>query len=203
MEMMDYERIVITELWKSIQLKLSSYKIKRIIQAAEAGAMVVVISNLVSDAQEIAHKLTGMTDVIVDLFHSRYRFVDRQTHEENIKKIYGKEGDRSGRILVATQVVEQSLDLDFDWMITQLCPVDLLFQRLGRLHRHERHRPQGFESPSFAVIVPEKDSLIYGDSKYVYQNHRAMWRTSKILEENDVLSFPDAYRKWIEKVYLA
>ncbi len=65
------------------------------------------------------------------------------------------------------EVVEQSLDLDFDWLITQLCPVDLLFQRMGRLHRHERFRPAGFESPLCTVLLPDTDQA-YGLHELVY-----------------------------------
>ena len=195
------KRSVKTEIWESEYLKISSMHLEKIIKAAEEGAMVVVICNLVADAQKAADQLTEKAKIPIDLFHSRFRFIDRQNHEENVKKRYGKNSDRSGRILVATQVVEQSLDLDFDWLITQLCPVDLLFQRLGRLHRHNNERPEAYKETACVIIVPPKDSLDYGKSKYVYQNHRALWRTQKLLEENKEIIFPEAYRDWIEKVY--
>ena len=108
--------------------------------AAEAGAQVAVVCNLVDVAQALADSLRETSTVQVDLFHARFRFMDRQGKEKGVIKNFGLGGDRSkGRILVATQVVEQSLDVDFDWLITQLCPVDLLFQRMGRLHRHEKN----------------------------------------------------------------
>jgi len=105
----------------------------------------------------------------------------------------------SGRILVATQVVEQSLDLDFDWMLTQICPVDLLFQRLGRLHRHERPRPDGFERARCSVLSVEEDD--YDLHKLIYGNTRVLWRTEQLLAAADKIVFPEAYRDWIEKVY--
>ena len=128
--------------------------IGRIIAAAESGARVAVVMNLVDDAQRLARNLRDKTTVDVDVFHARYRFMDRQTKEKAVADNYGRDAVRDkGRILVATQVVEQSLDLDFDWMLTQICPVDLLFQRLGRLHRHQReHRPEGFEFPRCTVL---------------------------------------------------
>lgn len=194
-------RNVKIEICASQQLKITDELINQISNAAKHGAMIAVICNLVADAQKLALKLKNNSNVEVDLFHSRYRFVDRQRHEENVKNLYGKNSKRHGRILVATQVVEQSLDLDFDWMITQLCPVDLLFQRLGRLHRHDNIRPKQFEQPICVIVVPEQGDLDYGNSQYVYQNHRALWRTQTLLDKSNEIVFPKAYREWIEQVY--
>ena len=94
---------------------------------------------------------------------------------------------------------EQSLDLDFDWMLTQICPVDLLFQRLGRLHRHERSRPAGFELPRCTVLSVEGED--YDLHKLIYGNTRVLWRTEQLLATADSIVFPEAYRAWIEKVY--
>jgi len=206
------DRIVSIETWRAEQLVLSTGQLEKIVQAAEQGAKVAVICNLVADAQVIAQQLVGLTTIPIDLFHSRFRFVDRQKIERDITGYYGKdEKERAsgGRILVATQVVEQSLDLDFDWMVTQLCPVDLLFQRLGRLHRHQReNRPLGFEQLRCVIIVPTTDT-VYGDTRYVYQNLRALWRTEQFLKNKEIvfksnqedLKKYTAYRDWIEKVY--
>ncbi|HES75626.1 MAG TPA: CRISPR-associated helicase/endonuclease Cas3, partial [bacterium] len=131
----------------------------RIVSAATSGALVAVVVNLVDDAQRLARALREhLRDdpgIKVDIFHARYRFADRQDKEAAALAHYGRHAPRTtGRILVATQVVEQSLDLDFDWLVTQICPVDLLFQRLGRLHRHDReHRPLGFETPCCTVLT--------------------------------------------------
>ncbi|MDZ4811967.1 MAG: CRISPR-associated helicase/endonuclease Cas3 [Pseudomonadota bacterium] len=173
----------------------------RIVSAAEDGALVAVIANLVDDAQRLARMLRERTQITVDVFHARYRFADRQEKEAAVLKHYGRNAARTaGRILVATQVVEQSLDLDFDWMLTQICPVDLLFQRLGRLHRHERERrPVGFETPRCTVMTVEGDD--YGTHKLIYGNARVLWRTETLLMRNGTLIFPEAYRAWIEQVY--
>ena len=174
--------------------------LSRIIAAATAGARVAVIVNLVDEAQTLARRLRNLTSLPVDLFHARYRFVDRQSKEETVRDQYGRAAERNGgRVLVATQVVEQSLDLDFDWMLTQICPVDLLFQRLGRLHRHERQRPQGFEQPRCTVITV--DGVDYGLHKLIYGNTRVLWRTDQLLARQSRIDFPDAYRTWIEAGY--
>lgn len=175
--------------------------IERIIAAAESGALVGVVMNLVDDAQRFVRLLRGKTTLPVDVFHARYRFVDRQQKEKMVQDHYARNASRKeGRILVATQVVEQSLDLDFDWLVTQICPVDLLFQRLGRLHRHQReHRPHTFESPHCTILSVEADD--YGLHKLIYGNTRVLWRTEQLLTGQAKIVFPGAYRAWIEQVY--
>ncbi len=175
-----------------------------IVKAVQAGANVALICNLVADAQALYERLRTI-GVDASLFHSRYRFDDRQRIQETVMQRWGKEGKReNGGVLVATQVIEQSLDLDFDWMITQLCPIDLLFQRLGRLHRHERKRPDGFWQPYCTVLLPENrqyelHKLIYGNGKT--PNERVLWRTEQVIRQNPEMRFPKAYRPLIEKVY--
>lgn len=175
----------------------------QMIAAAQAGAQVCLICNLVDVAQQVYQQLCASTELQVILFHSRFTLNNRKQKERFALDYFGAPGDRSvGRILVATQVVEQSLDVDFDWLITQLCPVDLLFQRAGRLHRHSRpSRPQGFQQPVLTVLLPTTDD--YGGSNYIYTNTRAMWRTQQLLERlgQSPLSFPQAYRLWIDEVY--
>lgn len=175
--------------------------IERIIKAAESGALVAVVVNLVSDAQRLARSLRERTQINVDIFHARFRFNDRQKKEDAVLALYGRNAPRiAGRILVATQVVEQSLDLDFDWMLTQICPVDLLFQRLGRLHRHAREqRPTGFESPHCTVLSVDGDE--YGVFELIYGNARVLWRTEQLLTAVERIVFPEAYRDWIERAY--
>jgi CRISPR-associated endonuclease/helicase Cas3 len=175
---------------------------QQLIAVAEQGGLIGVVCNLVADAQKLAQHLRGMTDVPIDLFHARFRFMDRQTHELNAIERYGVGDKRSpkGRILVATQVIEQSLDLDFDWLLSQLCPIDLLFQRLGRLHRHKLDkRPLGFEQPRCTVLMPPDSS--FGLHGIVYGCERLLLRTQQLLSENDLIPFPSAYREWIERVY--
>ena len=175
----------------------------RMVAAAEAGAQVGMICNLVDHAQETYRRLRAMTKVPVILFHSRYTFIDRQVIETSLDGLFGPKGDRSvGRILVATQVLEQSIDVDMDWLITQLCPIDLLFQRMGRMHRHLREwRPAGFTEPLCTVLLPAEND--FGKHGAVYQNAKAMWRTwQKLLAlQGQPVSFPAAYREWIEQVY--
>jgi CRISPR-associated endonuclease/helicase Cas3 len=174
----------------------------RIVAAAQAGALVGIVLNTVDDAQRLTRHLRNIAgEVPVDLFHARFRLCDRQAIEHDVLAQYGREAERkSGRILVATQVIEQSLDLDFDWLVTQLCPVDLLFQRLGRLHRHARaQRPPGCETPTCTVLSPPDAD--YGLHALIYGDPRLLWRTEQLLVSGREIVFPAAYRDWIEQVY--
>ena len=104
-----------------------------------AGGNAVVICNTVNRAQQVYQALKN-SDVInwsqddeyLILFHARFPYLWREDIEKQVMKLYSKDGRRPKKtILVATQVVEQSLDLDFDVMVTDLAPIDLLIQRAG------------------------------------------------------------------------
>lgn len=182
-----------------------SLLLDEMVAAARNGAQVALVCNLVDVAQRIYGQLKerNLADIDLQLFHARFTHLDRRDKEQAVQNCFGREGDRSrGRILVATQVIEQSLDVDFDWLITQLCPVDLLFQRLGRLHRHKREfRPLGFSQPRATVLLPDGDG--YGSHGSIYGNTLVMWRTEQLLISlgEQPLQFPDAYRSCIESVY--
>lgn len=196
------KRVVKVQLHKGIQEEPLEKLFERVIAVAQKGARIGLIFNTVDAAQKVAMALRCKTELPVDLFHSRYMFCDRQQIEIEILKNFGPGADRKkGRILVATQVVEQSLDLDFDWMITELCPIDLLFQRIGRLHRHFiLHRPSGFEFPQVDVLVPEEAN--FGVTGLIYGNLQILWRTQKMLEQcGETIIFPEAFRNWVETVY--
>ncbi len=176
----------------------------QLISAARQGAQVCLICNIVDVAQQAYQRLKHLSpETDIQLFHARFSLLDRQVKENLALACFGKEGERSrGRVLVATQVVEQSLDVDFDWVVTQICPVDLLFQRLGRLHRHQRaYRPAGFTKPKATVLLPDAEG--YGIIGKIYSHTRVMWRTQQAIETlgEQPLVFPDAYRNWIEPIY--
>jgi len=117
------------------------------------GGVVAVVRNTVRRAQETAAALrSAFPGVEVVLAHSRFLAVDRATRERELRDRLGppESADRpTGLIVVGTQVLEQSLDVDFDLLVTDLAPADLVLQRLGRLHRHER--PSGGRG---AMAVP-------------------------------------------------
>lgn len=125
------------------------------------GGCAAVIVNSVNFSQSLSRLIQEeMPDFTVKCFHSRFIAQDRAQIEKEILSRVGKhstKAERSGLIVVATQVLEQSLDVDFDFMITELCPMDLLLQRAGRLWRHNRERPKEITKPQLAVIMPENN----------------------------------------------
>jgi CRISPR-associated endonuclease/helicase Cas3 len=131
-------------------------------EALEEGGCGAVIVNTVDRAQQLYRDLVDRVpaDTVLQLFHARFPADERQTIEKAVLNIFGSQGPRPGRaLLIATQVAEQSLDIDFDFLISDLAPVDLLLQRAGRLHRHQReHRPAAHSQPHLKVagLLPER-----------------------------------------------
>lgn len=165
---------------------------------------ICVIMNTVKEAQKVWEELSSKLDKDVLLFHARFSAERRDEIEKECIKLFGK--DKSNRpkraILVATQVVEQSLDLDFDYMITALCPIDLLFQRIGRVWRHENTvRPANIKYPEVTVLVPQNDNE-FGPSGAIYAEI-ILELTEKIILEKKVLKLPDDIPTLVEKVYTA
>ncbi len=126
------------------------------------GGCALVVRNTVRRAQETAGQLAASIDAEVVLVHSRFVGHHRMAHDAWLRETFGPVGTaRPGPgerpcVVVATQVVEQSLDVDFDLLVTDLAPVDLLLQRMGRLHRHrrgdgERDRPVSLREAACVV----------------------------------------------------
>lgn len=194
-------------------------------EAVARGRCVCWIRNTVNDARSAYLRLIDekwMEPVKLTLFHSRYAMVDRQRIEQDVLQRFGKKSahqQRSGQVLIATQVVEQSLDLDFDVMISDVAPIDLLIQRAGRLQRHLRkangdlvevgatrdERPK----PCLCVLAPDpadvQDSnwlkAILPGTQAVYPNIGQLWLTLRTLESNAGFAMPEDARTLIEGVY--
>jgi CRISPR-associated endonuclease/helicase Cas3 len=140
---------------------------QRALAAARAGARVLVLRNTVSGCvttQLAVEELASVGDASL-LFrcggmfaphHARYAKPDRERLDLAVEVAFGRERPEGGCVAVATQTVEQSLDLDADLLITDLCPMDVLLQRIGRLHRHDRgRRPQGYATARVVVLTPD------------------------------------------------
>lgn len=160
------------------------------------GGCAAVIVNSVAYSQELADTIAAnMPDYRVICFHSRFISTDRASIERELTELVGKKSTcekRDKLIVVGTQVIEQSLDIDFDYMITELCPMDLLLQRSGRLHRHNRTRPDKLSEPELCVLIPEDFS------KSVYSGW-ILTQTEKYLP--DKLVIPGCIPKLVGAVY--
>lgn len=169
-------------------------------EAVGAGATVCWIRNTVGEAQA-AFEAAVAAGLAPELFHARFRGCDRSAIERKVLADYGPRAERKGRLLIATQVVEQSLDLDFDLLITDLCPIDLLLQRCGRLQRHPIARPRGYESPVLVVVEPEDAAaagLRFGVSGKVY-DPATLWLSRDSIREE--LLLPSCIRGLVEDSY--
>jgi CRISPR-associated endonuclease/helicase Cas3 len=178
-------------------------------QALVDGGCAAVIRNTVGLAQatyvQLRDALKG-EGVTVELLHARFPFGRRMEIETEALRRFGKEGgpaERDKRVLVATQVVEQSLDLDFDVMVSDVAPIDLALQRAGRLHRHERgSRPAGVAEPRVWLIEPAvKNGLpAFGPSEYVYARF-VLLRSYIALKAAAFVRLPDDLERSVEQVY--
>lgn len=206
-------------------LKCSEDAQKIIYEAAKAGRSVCWVRNTVDDALNAFRFLIDECVVPAEnvlLFHSRFIFRDRMEIEEETLDWFGKEssaGKRNGRVLIATQVIEQSLDLDFDCMISDLAPIDLLIQRAGRLQRHIRDKhgnakralPDERPAPVLHVLAPvwqeQAEPGWLGEeltgTGYVYPDHARLWLTQALLRKHGQIRMPDDARALVDGVYEA
>lgn len=168
----------------------------------------VVVVNTVQRAQVLYSILKERVgdDAPLLLFHARYPADERSERERLVLNRFGRgeQVQRPARVLlIATQVVEQSLDIDFDFMITDLAPVDLLLQRAGRLHRHERQRPESHAAPRLVVAglrrerMPELKETAWG---FVYDPY-VLYRTWAIAGAEPVWQLPEDIDRLVQAVY--
>lgn len=116
-------------------------------QAVRSGGRLMIVRDTVRRAVATMDALDA-ANIPVTLSHSRYTAADRATHDKAVLDALAGDGPA---VVVGTQTLEQSLDVDCDLMITDIAPTDLLLQRMGRLHRHDRPRPTVFATPTLIV----------------------------------------------------
>lgn len=155
--------------------------------------------------QRIGKRLPDGT--LVFLFHARFPADRRQKREDHAMAIFGECGERTGRnILIATQVAEQSLDLDFDVIVTDLAPIDLVLQRAGRLWRHMRDKSErgGVSEPILLVAgldgdePPSFEKPLWWGAVY---REDLLLRTWCLLRERQSLMLPDEIDTLVQVVY--
>lgn len=164
------------------------------------GGVLGIVVNTVKRAQKFGRMCKAeFGDDLVEILHSSFIAADRVKKETDLVNMIGKDGVRpEKKIVIGTQVIEQSLDIDFDVMITDLCPIDLLLQRAGRLHRHNIGRPVGLEDPVLYVMGTNRMFKFDRGSKMVYGNYLLI-RTQYYLP--DIIHIPADIPVLIRKVY--
>jgi CRISPR-associated endonuclease/helicase Cas3 len=178
--------------------------------AARQGAAVAWVRNTVDDAIAATEILRALGHDPL-LFHARFAMGDRLDVEQRVLRRFGKTAapeERQARVLVATQVVEQSLDLDFDLMVSDLAPADLVIQRAGRVWRHERgERP--VTGPRLLLLAPEPvaepaagwlGEALRGTGA-VYRDVAMLWRSARVLLGAGVIETPDNIRALVEEAF--
>lgn len=170
--------------------------------ALSEGGCAGIILNTVKRAQAVAKKLqVAFPNDEILIFHGAFTMEQRAAIEQILLARLGKNSkpeDRKNLIVVGTQVMEQSLDVDFDVMVTDLCPVDLLFQRIGRLHRHQRKRPNPVQNAVCYVLGADENQELEKGSVAVYGEYLLL-RTKEILP--DQLSIPKDISETVQNVY--
>jgi CRISPR-associated endonuclease/helicase Cas3 len=205
-----------------------------IVSSARRGQCVAWIRNTVADAMAAfklvqaaiaAHAndaIPDKLDIQVRLFHARFTFFDRLRIENDVLACFGKAANaskRRGQIVIATQVIEQSLDLDFDELVTDLAPIDLMIQRAGRLQRHVRDAHSNVQAGDQADARGEPTLTVFGPDRslapeavpkdwyarfsrgaaLVYPHHGQIWHSAQAL--GDALNLVADARAPIEAVY--
>ena len=194
------------------------------LEAAEQGARVLMIRNTVKTAMETwqavqelggAAKLLSVADGPA-LHHSRFAAEDRELLDQAVEDILATDSNRTPRgvVVIGTQTLEQSLDIDADFLITDLCPMDVLLQRLGRLHRHMLPRPDGFQEARAVVMAPEGglDRLTApafenglggwndksGGFQGIYQDLAVLELTRRLIQDEPLWRIPEMNRHLVE-----
>ena len=195
---------------------------QRALDAVRAGAKVLVVRNTVGHAvstQQTLEELVedGDAGLLFDvegkttLHHGRFAACDRAVLDKRIEEVLGKCRQPGGRVVVGTQTLEQSLDIDADLLITDLCPVDVLLQRIGRLHRHkDNSRARDYNKPKCIVLTPPENDLAplltdgqnangLGPKGYVYEDLRILEATLRLIDKHPEWHIPEMNRMLVER----
>lgn len=164
------------------------------------GGNIGIIVNTVRKAQKLAERFVDhFGDEMVEILHSAFIAKERINKEEKLLQMIGKNGKRPNKkIIIGTQVIEQSLDIDFDVLFSEICPIDLLIQRIGRLHRHPINRTKINQEPVIYVIGTNDNFDFDEGSKQIYGSYFLI-RTQSFLP--DKIMIPTDIPRLINEVY--
>lgn len=189
------------------------HAVQEALERAALGQQVLWIENTVQHAQERYLDLAaraGELGVDCGLLHSRFTAAHRQELEDKWVNLFGKQGQSlrgmSGRILIGTQVLEQSLDIDADFLVSRFAPTDMLLQRLGRLWRHSNTSRSASARCQAWILAPQLAQAIqspiaaFGTSAFVYAPY-VLCRSLEVWHKLNEVTLPRDIRKLIEDTY--
>lgn len=170
--------------------------IKTIQEKLQNGGIAGIIVNTVKKAQELATLLKDQPTLIL---HSAFIATDRAKIEQKIQQKIGKKAKRPQKlIIIGTQVLSQSLDIDFDVLFTDLAPMDSLIQRIGRLHRHKISRPTKLKNPEVYLLGANQFGHYNPASEAIYQRYY-LFKTDYFLP--DTINLPADTANLVQNVY--
>ncbi|MCX6378703.1 MAG: CRISPR-associated helicase Cas3' [Armatimonadetes bacterium] len=171
----------------------------------------IVVCNTVAKAQEMYRTLEAVLSREgwkCLLFHARMPFGWRKEREERVLELFDKHSGKEGQekrlktLLVATQVVEQSLDLDADIMVSEMAPVDLILQRMGRLFRHKERERYTQQARFILLCDTESETALpnFGNSTFIYEEY-VLLRSWLALREKSAILLPNEIEPLVSEVY--
>ncbi len=165
----------------------------------EQGGIVGIILNTVKRAQEVYGLISSVFKEEAVLLHSQFLAPHRAEKESELITELGKNYSNRPKlkIVIGTQIFEQSFNVDFDLLITELCPVDLLLQRIGRLHRFKLERQKKLKVPTCYILHP-KDELWNSGTEKVYPKY-LLESTKDILPKK--INIPEDIPILVQKLY--
>lgn len=193
-------------------------------EALHAGARVLVVVNTVGRANTLHRALEERGDIdsswvfacrgVACPHHGRFAPEDRALVDAAVSRRFGKESPPGPVVIVGTQTLEQSLDIDADLLVTDLAPADVILQRVGRLHRHSRPRPAAYARPACIVLelpdgglesgLNDKGQVLptyrgYGFGS-VYEDLRTLELTRRLFAQSPVIRIPEDNRRLVEGI---
>ncbi|WP_407887797.1 CRISPR-associated helicase Cas3' [Levilactobacillus sp. N40-8-2] len=171
--------------------------ITHVLHQLDDGGVAGIIVNTVKRAQALAELVPADVDLMV--LHSAFLATDRMAQETKLQAAIGKHGKRPDKLIViGTQVLEQSLDIDFDVLYTDIAPMDLILQRAGRLHRHQIDRPKSLQAAQVFVMGITGPNEYEAGSEKVYGKYLLM-KTDHFLP--DEMTLPTDISPLVQEVY--
>ncbi len=195
-----------TELWHQTRHRITckatriAEQLPEVLRRARSGDSVLVVVNTVRDAVAY-YRMLKESHSDVHLLHSRFVYRDRTRKEQQVEQVV------PGRILVATQVVEVSLDISYNVLFTELAPIDALVQRFGRVNRYGTEVPSGING--YICLKPgEYSQRIYGKNYLEYSRElllrlperpdHAFWRVLTETYYQRIMQEPEYEADWQE-----